>query len=568
MLSLMLPFAAMAQADYAKKIKLYETIQPIGDTPFGENVNLYTGELTFLQTDIEFAGSGPTIVLARDMISSPIDTYNYSSSSIDTFGRWSLTIPRIEVLVKSTSSEPGTNWQVPIYASPTSVPTPSAARCTHFGIPYDVNEETWTWWREGYEFTTERGQKQQMLKRVAGNTLKPTMLKPDGTPYAFPIVTQQNWQFGCLATTSNGQAGEGFLAVSPEGTKYYLDYLVGVPASPIYESIPGETRPITHRRMAATMFVSRIEDKFGNFLTYTYAGTKLVSINASDGRSVTIQWRQDGVHRIDSITVQPAGGAGRVWQYQYSGNELVGVTLPDASRWEFSIGNSPKPVMLTNSCQIRTAGSTVGPEGTFTLKAPSGLSGTFLLSGAYHARSYVPSECRVFSGFYAEDHFPLFGTSSLIRKTFSGPGIPTMIWNYAYSSAVGSTTQDTCAQSGTCTDTRWVDVTNPDGSKDRHTLSTRWGAMEGKTIKVERSHGGVLKRTDLLTYAAPDRGPYPADLGAPLDDVEANGWKNRTWTPILNSVIIQDGVRFSSTVEEFDVYARPVRTTKSSVPAP
>lgn len=563
----LIPCVAAAQADYAKRIKMYETIQPLGDTPFGENINLYTGELSFLQTDIELEGNGPAIVLARDMISSPVAAFNHSSSSIDSFGRWSLTIPRIEVLVKSTSSEPGVNWQVPVYP-PSGAPTPSPSRCTNFGVPYDADENVWVWWQEGYEFTTERGQKQQMLRRATENTLKPSMLKPDGTPYVFPIVTQQNWQIGCLANTSNGQIGEGFLAVSPEGTKYYLDYLVGVPASPVYEQIPDVNRPITHRRMAATMFVRRIEDRFGNYLTYNYTGTKLASISASDGRLVTIQWRQDGVHRISSITVQPATGAARVWQYQYSGNDLIGVTLPDSSRWEFGISNSPRPVTITNSCLTRTSASVVGPEVAFTLKTPSGLTGNFLLSGAYHARSYVPSECRVYSGFYAEEHFPLFGTGSLIRKTFSGPGVPETVWNYAYSPATGSTTQDACAQNGTCSDTRWVEVTNPDGSKERHTLSTRWGATEGKTVKVERSKAGVLKRTELFTYAAPDHGPYPADLGAALDDFEANNWKNRTWTPVLNSVILQDGTRFSSTVSEFDSYARPIRVTKGSTPVP
>jgi hypothetical protein len=322
--------------------------------------------------------------------------------------------------------------------------------------------------------------------------------------------------------------------------------------------------------MAATMFVSRIEDRFGNFLTYSYQGTKLAGITASDGRSVAIQWRQDGVHRIQAIVVQPASGPVRTWQYEYDQYGLTGVVLPDASRWTFGTGgNPPRPPAIGDTCGTRTSPSTVGPENTFTVTAPSGLTGTFALSATYHARSYVPSECRVVSTSYAEDNFPIFGTGSLVRKTLSGPGLTSRTWNYVYSPAVGSTTHDPCAQNGTCNDSRWVDVTDPEGDRTRYTLITRWGATEGKTRKVEFFQGASTPlRTETTTYAPYNGGPYPSDLGGAIDDYEANLIKNQTWSPVSSVIVSQDGRVFSYIVNSFDTQARPVSVTKSSAPVP
>lgn len=34
-------------------------MQPLGETPFGESINLYSGELSFNQVDIQLEGQGP-----------------------------------------------------------------------------------------------------------------------------------------------------------------------------------------------------------------------------------------------------------------------------------------------------------------------------------------------------------------------------------------------------------------------------------------------------------------------------------------------------------------------------
>ena len=44
--------------EYRDRIKVSQTVQPTGDTPFGENVNLYKGGLSFTQTAISHPGTG------------------------------------------------------------------------------------------------------------------------------------------------------------------------------------------------------------------------------------------------------------------------------------------------------------------------------------------------------------------------------------------------------------------------------------------------------------------------------------------------------------------------------
>lgn len=549
-------FDANAQQDYAWRLRMADTVQPAGPAPFGENISLYTGELGFLQTDVQLQGNGPDIVLARD----------FSTGGIPTFRDWALSIPRIEVIVKAESrfklGQPGDNWAVSTYPDGTTL-VKSHARCTDFNQPYDEYEDQITWWAGGYKFTTDRGEKQVLLSRSPQFQAAPEMRKPDGSLYTFPIVTQQNWQIGCLSNTSNGQVGEGFLAVSPDGTRYFLDHLVGIRTTDVTEFDPGGSRPVIHARMLATMYVSRIEDRFGNFVQYHYDNTQLTGITASDGRSVSLRWEATEPARIVEITVP--GAPQRAWHYEYGEYGLTNVVLPDGSRWVIDKTSAPRPAAISgNLCTTRTASPPTAATATFTIQAPSGLVGQFALAPGFHARSYVPSGCRMLGASQTEDNFPLFGTGSVVSKTLSGPGIAAQTWRYAYSIPVGSTTHDACAQPGTCPDSRWVDVTDPGGDRTRYTLSTRWGPLEGKTLSVETFEGhDALVRTESTQYAHHDAGPWPATLGQAIDDYEANLTKNQTWSPVSRTTILQDGARFESIVTEFDAWARPVRTVRS-----
>ena len=53
------------EQDFQRHMKVNEDITPLGDSPFGEQVDLSTGSLSFEQSDIVLKGTGPDIVIAR-----------------------------------------------------------------------------------------------------------------------------------------------------------------------------------------------------------------------------------------------------------------------------------------------------------------------------------------------------------------------------------------------------------------------------------------------------------------------------------------------------------------------
>lgn len=139
-------------------------------------------------------------------------------------GNWTLSIPRIETLTQGPLgtgpiTDPGQQWKVGGL---------SLARCTNFDRPLYTGglfdpEAAWN----GMELISESGERQGILRRIAGSPAGPTMLDSAGSPIVLKALTLGNWNFGCLAATSNGEAGEAFIAVAPNGMKYWFDYLTG-----------------------------------------------------------------------------------------------------------------------------------------------------------------------------------------------------------------------------------------------------------------------------------------------------------------------------------------------------
>ena len=76
---LVLSFGSYAQSvtpdvEYKKLIQVDTSIQPLGAHPFGEQVNLSTGELSFEETDVSLLGNGPLLQLSRSLSTSDVET--------------------------------------------------------------------------------------------------------------------------------------------------------------------------------------------------------------------------------------------------------------------------------------------------------------------------------------------------------------------------------------------------------------------------------------------------------------------------------------------------------------
>lgn len=569
---------------YREQIKVGMEIAPGGDMPFGESINLYSGEMSFLQPDVVVKGKGPAIVLARfnqllaaTQVSAPL-----------AFGSWNASIPRIELLVPAPGPGPtqagaiGTNWRA----------GGTAQRCTYFSATDSAALE----WFTGAYLVDETGATHEMLARDPAYPGAPSIMVGGGA-VNFPLVTADNWQIGCLSQTANASlgeaavAGEAFLAVSPDGTRYFLNYAHGSPAMAYAEADPAGGAPLRYGRMLARMYVTRIEDRFGNALTYAYSAGKLQSITASDGRSVSLAWRNDSPV-ISSITVNASDAPARTWQYAYAGISsstatLSAVTLPDGSQWSF--GNVP----LTGGASIAgydgvgaewtTCGATTATAAdtvpsTTTITNPAGLTGTFVTKDFFHARSYVPGMCvNWMANTPPYQSIPaVFGSRVVTSRSIAGPGVPSQTWSYAYSAPQGSFTNSPCAASNACPSTATVTITAPSGDKTVHTYSTRWGAHEGKLLQTQTYQGAsTLLRMVSSTYAPSNLGPWPARIGTSLTGDRTNLDKLETWTPTLRTDTVQQGRTFTWQVPStcgsgsspcFDTFSRPTKVVKSSAP--
>jgi len=552
-----------------ERVKVRSTVQPLGATPFGEKINLYTGSLSFTQTDVEYPGTGPTILLTRSF-----NTQRRFVQSYSFFGDWGFDIPRIETIVRrplGSQGTPGGNWIV--------APLPGgSARCSQLDIPYEADGSQYLWWH-GYDLIMPGSTR--TLMRAATGLAMPT-ISLGGSPVTFKGTTTDNWRIGCLASTSSGQSGEAFLVVDPAGTKYFLDYLIGRDAGQVLEFDGGTT--IRHPVMLVAMMATRIEDRFGNFLTFTYSGSRLTGISASDGRAVSIAWRPETTDLVASITVQAGGTQPRTTTYEYTTINtlpvLTGVVLPDGSRWSFSNLTQRVGVFSPVGCGQRTfnpATPTSIPATTATLTHPGGLVGQFTLRSTYHGKSYVPGWCDTAPSAHEINH-PVFATYSLTTKQFSGPGLSPRTWSYTYAPVQASASYDPCAATNSCPDTKWVDVLAPDGVRTRYTFSNRYTELEGKELSADvyAAGSGALVQTTSQTYAAPNAGPYPAAIGDSMVPGNYNLFLEQSIAPLKSSITTQDGTAFSWSVATgcggypycFDTFGRPTKVNKSSAPAP
>jgi YD repeat-containing protein len=228
-------------------------------------------------------------------------------------------------------------------------------RCQNFGPPPgDIITDlhgggtpaNWVpeqWW-QGYQLIVP-GQGSQDLLRNQDASTKST----------YPAVTKNHWRLSCITEstdangnpiTANGQPGDGFVAHAPDGTEYYFNELIyGVAQGASQTTWTATPTSSSIGRQVAFLLITKIEDRFGNTLTYNYdPNGNLTGIAASDGRVLAINYTDSTDTLVQSVTLQPASGAARTWTYAYTqvssplyggATSLQTVTLPDNSQWQY-----------------------------------------------------------------------------------------------------------------------------------------------------------------------------------------------------------------------------------------
>ena len=524
-----------------------ETIDGLGPNLMGDQVNEYSGDLSFTQVDVSLPGNfALPVQVARHRSASAVQ----AASAGGLFGDWDLDIPHLY----SVAAAPQPNWYGG--GSPTNLnrcsqflEPPYTGISTYYGV---MNYFARTFW-DGYHLHVPAKGDQTLLLRSASNPIAPS-----AGAAAYPVVTKEHWQLSCLSTLDTGADGEGFLALSPDGVKYRFDHLVirswplvrvtwGAGTSTGTVSGGGEIQ-----RVQVLMLPTLVTDRFGNWVRYNYAGPgsqRITSIESSDQRTITFAYSGSG-DRVQSIF-----DGTRTWSYSYfSQGSLQTVTQPDASQWQFSLYSmSPEPFSSPDPACDGWDTTLDNSQRTWTMTHPSGAVGTFNVITTAHGRSNVPGSNAC--GFNTNPTSTYFASRSLTSKTLSGPGMASMTWSYAYSPAVGS-----FAPCNGCVNTKTVTITDPMGNVTVNTYGTQFNVNDGLLLQsAEGVVNGTASKTTTYEYRSPS-----GDLGgttAPADTM------SRKLVPLSKRTVSQDGVVFThdaSCGSCIDLYAREVAWVGSS----
>ena len=519
-----------------------EIVEALGPTLMGDSVNEYSGGLQFAHTDVSLPGNNALSVSVGRMLATGT---RQAALATGLFGDWDLDIPRLRTITTSSGiwyGYGGANTNRCSQFSPPPLTSVVAGNKTYSVNPYQ-------YW-DGHHLYIPGSGEQSLLSRYQspGNPATPSNTIQPSDGYAYPIVTKQHWQIRCLATMERG-AGEGFLALAPDGTRYQFDHMV-VRAYPGMKVGTGATL----QRTEVWILPTQVTDRFGNWVHFSYGGAdgwRVMSITSSDGRVITFSYSGNG-NRIKSVT-----DATRTWNYAYDDNGgLQTVTQPDGSRWQFSLGAIERdPFSGTDPDCTDTDAETWDPlTRTGTITHPSGAMGSFSLKMTAHGRSNVPGSQATCASALASRYFTNYALAS---KTLSGPGMPAMTWAYSYGDPYGS-----YAPCNGCVNTQTVTIVDPLGNVTKNTYGTMFGINDGLLVGSTQSppSGGTLQSTS-YGYAASNAGPYATLIGYNGGYADS---MSVIHTPQSQRVITQQGVTFQQTVTKFDSYARPTSLTRAS----
>lgn len=556
-----------------------ETMAPLATLDselMGDRISLFNGALEFAHTDASLPGNSALPVAIHRKLSIERNPFVQRE-----FGDWNLEVPRIEgvfairdgwktssgtlarcsnfsapPLTDTTVAFPGDIEQWGNQSAP--APAPSGRQPTD-GPSVVIKRIYWApneFWQGTFLNIPGVGA-QEVLKRNAADGFAPQ----DTLPY--PLVTRDRWQLHCLPGVQNGD-GEGFVAVSPEGVRYRLDWMETLRERHLQaEGIPGMANAILLGRVRVVLKATQVTDRFGNTVHYTYDNTsRLRRIESSDGRALWLDY--DGQGRIERVN----DGA-RTWIYTYAATgELSTVTLPDQTQWSFGLRGltyqAPWELGENANCEFHGA----WPEGELSgwLRHPSGATGTFFTRYIVHGRSNVTKYCVNKTGLRMDPTFPMWPKQivqqSIVRKQISGPAIPDYLWHYEY--GIGVYGWAPCAN---CSDTKTVTVTDPGGTKTRHTFGVRFRVNEGQLLKTEVGwDGATALRTTELRYRA--SGPWPEPAGISVS--QTTDWLSARHRPVDQRVVTQQDVAFKWLAAEgdegFTHHPKPRKVTMESQP--
>jgi RHS repeat-associated protein len=271
-------------------------------------------------------------------------------------------------------------------------------------------------------------------------------------------TTKSNWTYNtaeCIPQKGKSPNDKsGLLVKAPDGRKFHFTVKKDLLAERSY--LPGGSIKLRSNKIRRVLLVSRIEDKFGNYVDYNYdADVNLTSIVGSDGRQIDIQYARqnsDGQNYLTSATAN-----GRVWEYTSNGfGDISEVTLPNGDKWKYAsaelFGYTVRPSPIYSHEDIPDGVCRVEPpanEQVYWIEDPDGLKTTYTFKPTRMGRYGIDSKAIVSQTFVfapstiATELYLRNKTCSVVyaitEKSMTGPGLPSALnWQYDYSENAGT----------------------------------------------------------------------------------------------------------------------------------
>jgi RHS repeat-associated protein len=559
----------------------------VGAGAFGDQVNGYTGALSFSQVDVSLPGNSALPVEVRRGLTTGLITRSDASygETPRWFADWELDIPHLRTYAPTNEG-----WQLWVGAK--NAPE-NYQRCTYFGEELMIARSTQGSWVEpGFPVVDMRGfGGGGELMGAAGTYPTPS----DGGQY--PILTLSGWQVGCIPVAGpSGQRGEGFLAINPQGTRYRFDWLVSRRVTESYrqpqptpdggamriadgaqpeselasdgkekgaktKNKQGGVTPsvavlgsVAIARSEFRLLPTLVTDRFGNWVRYNWdpqSPWRLLSITSSDGRTLSFNYTGN---LISSVT-----DGSRTWQYTYGATsepldaaptQLRTVVLPDGSQWSFSgFSLQNKSAAYFDSCDGRAPGSG-GAQTAKVMTHPSGLVGEF--QTRVQTGPFTIGLCK--NEYGTVTGRTLYRGFGIATKKLYGPGVPLSQWTWG----------DYLPNASDSSTASYI-VTTPQGYRTRHTYGSQYANNEGKLLKVEHGYdpaSGTALRVHNYRYRSEQGQAFPARFGYSADQV-GDGNSRTLNQPLDREQITQQGVVFTREVATFDALARASTVTRS-----
>lgn len=360
-------------AEQSRRVAAASQLGGASDGGFGERVSPYTGQTIFEVTDVSIPGNGSLPVEFRRSFT--VEDREVDLGRLGGIGDWDVSVPMISTVVSGAYG-----WTV-------GGPSPNA-RCSSLTPPRNpsagafADSDMWS----GYHVEIPGVGKEELLSNSVSG-----VPRPSGN-LAYPWRTESGMQFSCLPATQNGLAGESFIGLDREGTRYWFNWATSRAERAITNPIGGSGAGSLMTRQRVFLLATRVEDRHGNWVQYSYGASGLTGITSSDGRTISVAYGANG--RVSTVQSH-----GRVWSFHYSGPALAKVVLPDGKEWSYT-STGALAVVRTNSPPEAFGYCTphLLDDGSFTYQVtnPFGLVGRFNFTHQRRYRGGVPLLCETY----------------------------------------------------------------------------------------------------------------------------------------------------------------------------